>query len=24
VLEDGVLVEHYFTKQSATSYAGNV
>ncbi|HVE63457.1 MAG TPA: Rne/Rng family ribonuclease [Mycobacteriales bacterium] len=24
VLEDGVLVEHYVTKASATSYAGNV
>ncbi|MCU1621208.1 MAG: rne [Frankiales bacterium] len=24
VLEDGILVEHYVTKQSATSYAGNV
>jgi ribonuclease E len=24
VLEDGVLVEHYVTKQTATSYAGNV
>ncbi|MFN2539652.1 MAG: Rne/Rng family ribonuclease, partial [Mycobacteriales bacterium] len=24
VLEDGILVEHYVTKQTATSYAGNV